>query len=86
MFPSKNLSKACSSYFSSRHKQNAGARTHTQTITLRKTKTNQEQGKMRRIEKLSLLFSLPILPSNTFRQANRKKAEEKTQKKNYYDD
>jgi hypothetical protein len=70
----KSLKSSC---FPSRYKQNACARTHTQTITLRKTKTNQEHGKMRRNEKLSLLFSLPILPSNTFRQANRKKAERK---------
>lgn len=35
---------------------------------------------MRRNEKLSLLFSLPIWPSNSFRQANRKKAERKHKK------
>jgi hypothetical protein len=35
---------------------------------------------MRRKEKLSRQFSLPILPSNTFRQANRKKAEGKHKK------
>jgi hypothetical protein len=95
MFPSKNLSKACSSCFSSRHKQNACARTHAHADN--NPKEDKNKSRARKNEKkreafapfLATYFAFQHLPTSKQKESRRKthkNASKQNQKKNYYDD